>query len=220
MQKKGQTSESQFFGNNKESKYFKEFLEWIGTLIELKNWGGEYHAGLDTKSNKTGTHSVFTKFKDFDIMFHVSTMLPYVEQDEQQLERKRHIGNDVVVIIYQEGDTPFDPCVMRSYFNHVFFVIRRDKKESKLRNKTMYRIAITYKPGVHNFGPTIKSDPYEIGDDFRNFLLTKLINAERAAYHAKSFRTAIERTKEVLIGEVFDEFYPQGALLSGWTISS
>ena len=35
------------------------------------------------------------------MMFHVSTLLPFFPADPQQVERKRHIGNDLVVIIFQ-----------------------------------------------------------------------------------------------------------------------
>lgn len=34
-------------------------------------------------------------------MFHVSTFLPYTVGDTQQLQRKRHIGNDIVAIVFQ-----------------------------------------------------------------------------------------------------------------------
>jgi hypothetical protein len=34
-----------------------------------------------------------------------------------QLERKRHLGNDVVVIVFQAGDTIFDPTCIASEFN-------------------------------------------------------------------------------------------------------
>ena len=34
-------------------------------------------------------------------MFHVSTMLPFTETDVQQVEKKRHIGNDLIVIVFQ-----------------------------------------------------------------------------------------------------------------------
>jgi hypothetical protein len=48
--KKNQTTENEFFRNQKESKSFREFLEWIGTIITLKGWEGEYTGGLDVKS--------------------------------------------------------------------------------------------------------------------------------------------------------------------------
>lgn len=33
----------------------------------------------------TGTHSIVTKHCGYDIMFHVSTLLPYYPQDKQQV---------------------------------------------------------------------------------------------------------------------------------------
>lgn len=46
-------------------------------------------------ANTTGTHSVYTEHKGFEIMFHVSTLLPFQANDLQRVERKRHLGNDV-----------------------------------------------------------------------------------------------------------------------------
>lgn len=36
-------------------------------------------------------------------MYHVAPLLPFYEKDTQQLERKRHVGNDVVNVVYVEG---------------------------------------------------------------------------------------------------------------------
>jgi len=51
-------------------------------------------------------------------MFHVSTLLPFFPDDPQQVERKRHLGNDVVLIIFrEEPNEPFSPLTIRSQFN-------------------------------------------------------------------------------------------------------
>jgi len=51
-------------------------------------------------------------------MYHVSTLLPHSKANKQQVERKRHIGNDVVVIVFQDGPTPsFKPTTITSKFN-------------------------------------------------------------------------------------------------------
>lgn len=43
-----------------------------------------------------------------------------------QLQRKRHIGNDIVALVYQEGQqTPFLSDVIKSHFLHCFLVVRR-----------------------------------------------------------------------------------------------
>ncbi len=68
----------------------------------------------------TGTHSVYTKFQNFEIMFHVATLLPYSAADHQQLERKRHLGNDVVnIIFYDNNSTSFVPGCINSEFNRI-----------------------------------------------------------------------------------------------------
>ena len=42
-----------------------------------------------------------------------------------QLLRKRHIGNDIVTIVFQEpGALPFTPQTVRSQFQHVFIIIK------------------------------------------------------------------------------------------------
>lgn len=49
-----------------------------------------------------------------------------------QLLRKRHIGNDIVTVIFQEeGAEPFTPKIMRSHFQHVFVVVRVEKPHTE-----------------------------------------------------------------------------------------
>ena len=56
-------------------------------------------------------------------MFHVSTLLPHNVLDKQQLEKKRHIGNDLVVIIFQDGDQVYRPTTLSSRQIQVVFLI-------------------------------------------------------------------------------------------------
>ncbi|KAJ3286884.1 hypothetical protein HK104_008847 [Borealophlyctis nickersoniae] len=122
----GQSSEEEMLQNRFEntSPAFKQFLNFLGETIELRGWKG-YRAGLDVSgSNNTGTQSVYTKWQGYEIMFHVSAMLPFIQGDRQQLERKRHIGNDIVVIIFQDGDTPYQLTSITSHQNHIIAVVQ------------------------------------------------------------------------------------------------
>ena len=67
----------------------------------------------------TGEYSVYTTHKGKEIMFHVGPFLPYKEADPQQLAKKRHIGNDVVVIVFMDGQGRFDPLQVKSQFNRM-----------------------------------------------------------------------------------------------------
>ena len=42
-----------------------------------------------------------------------------------QLQRKRHIGNDIVCVVFLEAsDTNFSPACIKSHFLHTFIVVR------------------------------------------------------------------------------------------------
>jgi RAP1 GTPase activating protein 1 len=105
--------EDERFHNTKGSAAFEEFLDFLGDRIRLKGWTG-MRGGLDVRSDSTGEHSIYVDYQRYNMMFHVSTLLPYYPQDIQQVERKRHIGNDVVVIVWNEGRGYFDPNMMHS----------------------------------------------------------------------------------------------------------
>jgi len=107
--KEGQTTEETILGNKEETPLFSEFLTILGDRVRLKGFD-RYKGGLDTVHDLTGTESIYTNWKSIEIMFHVSTMLPHEENDPQKLQKKRHIGNDIVCVVFLEADdTPFWP---------------------------------------------------------------------------------------------------------------
>lgn len=56
-----------------------------------------------------------------------------------QLQRKRHIGNDIVALVYQEGQTPFLSDVIKSHFLHCFLVVRRIQRGEET-HETSYQV--------------------------------------------------------------------------------
>ena len=73
--------------------------------VTLKQWMDVGHNGW-TNDNGNGDYMTMT------------TMMI-------QLMRKRHIGNDIVTIVFQEpGALPFTPKNIRSQFQHVFIIVR------------------------------------------------------------------------------------------------
>lgn len=78
----------------------------------------------------TGKESYYTVYAGHEVMYHVSTMLPYSKDNPQQLERKRHIGNDIVNIIYTDDPSAvdtFNPNCIRSQFTRKLRKISRYK---------------------------------------------------------------------------------------------
>ncbi|XP_060708304.1 rap1 GTPase-activating protein 1 isoform X2 [Hemiscyllium ocellatum] len=211
-QKFGQTSEEELFTNNEESPAFVEFLELLGEKVELQDFKG-FRGGLDVAHGQTGTESVYTKFRSKEIMFHVSTKLPYTEGDAQQLQRKRHIGNDIVAIVFQDENTPFVPDMIASNFLHAYIVVQL---ESPCSSNTMYKVSVTARDDVPFFGPALP-DPavFRKGLEFQEFLLTKLINAEYACYKAEKFAKLEERTRSALLETLYEELHVNSQAMMG-----
>ncbi|KAF6334261.1 signal-induced proliferation-associated 1 [Rhinolophus ferrumequinum] len=191
----GQGSEEEMYNNQEAGPAFMQFLRLLGDVVRLKGFES-YRAQLDTKTDSTGMHSLYTVYQDHEIMFHVSTMLPYTPNNQQQLLRKRHIGNNIVTIVFQEpGSKPFCPTTIRSHFQHVFLVVRA---HLPCTPHTSYRVAVSRTQDTPAFGPALPpgGGPFAANADFRAFLLAKALNGEQAAGHARQFHTMATRTRQ------------------------
>ncbi|KAI9239824.1 MAG: hypothetical protein BYD32DRAFT_459397 [Podila humilis] len=197
----GQTLEHQGLANAYD---FLEFLQWLGEPIKLNGWKG-YRAGLDTVGDTTGETSVFTHWNAYQIMFHCAPYLPFNPSDTQQVERRRFIGNDIVVIVFKESDDEeqFDLDSVGSRQNHIICIVRPIPSATN-SGAVAYRVAIAVKNGIRNFAPLDFPVVLQRDDASRDLLLLKLISGERAAYRAKAFATQLLRTRESLLRDVIE----------------
>ncbi|KRY58654.1 Signal-induced proliferation-associated 1-like protein 2, partial [Trichinella britovi] len=198
--KANQCTEEHMYNNEFSTPAFEEFLDILGDRIRLKGFD-KYKGGLDNKGDSTGTHSVYTTYQQYEIMFHVSTMLPFTPSNRQQLARKRHIGNDIVTIIFQEpGAMPFNAQTMRSHFQHVFIIVRAVDAGT---DNVQYSIAVTRFKDVPVFGPPVPANYlFPRSQEFREFLLTKIINAENAVHKSAKFAQMAARTRREFMREL------------------
>ncbi|XP_057663502.1 signal-induced proliferation-associated 1-like protein 1 isoform X9 [Diorhabda carinulata] len=192
--KADQNTEEEMYNNEEAGPAFLEFLETIGQTVRLNGFD-KYKAGLDNKTDSTGLYSVYAQYQECEIMFHVSTMLPFTPNNRQQLLRKRHIGNDIVTIVFQEpGALPFTPKGIRSQFQHVFIVVHAI---NPCTENTHYKVAVSRSKDVEVFGPPIKEGAiFPKGKVFAEFLLAKVVNAENAAHRSEKFVTMATRTRQ------------------------
>ncbi|XP_032376108.1 rap1 GTPase-activating protein 1 isoform X20 [Etheostoma spectabile] len=211
-QKFGQTSEEELFGNSEESPAFVEFLEFLGEKIELHNFKG-FRGGLDVTHGQTGTESVYCNYRNKEVMFHVSTKLPYTDGDTQQLQRKRHIGNDIVAILFQEENTPFVPDMIASNFLHAYIVVQ---VVNPCSDNVLYKVSVTARDDVPFFGPALPNPAvFKKSTEFHEFLFTKLINAEYACYKAEKFSKLEERTRSALLETLYEELHVNSQAMMG-----
>ncbi|KAM6098397.1 rap1 GTPase-activating protein 1-like isoform 6-T9 [Theristicus caerulescens] len=214
-QKPGQTTEEEVFSNTEESLGFLEFLDFLGDKIQLQDFRG-FRGGLDVTRGQTGTESVYTNFRGKEIMFHVSTKLPFTEGDSQQLQRKRHIGNDIVAIIFQDESTPFVPDMIASNFLHAYVVVQLTHGTT---GDTLYKVSVTARDDVPFFGPPLPNPAiFRKSAEFREFLLVKLINAEYSCYRAEKFAKLEERTRSALLESLFEELQLRSRSMMGLPI--
>ena len=206
FQKYGQITEEALFSNRNHSPAMEEFMEMMGRKVTLAEHRG-YRGGLDTQYGQTGEESLYEKFHGREIMFHVSTLLPYTENDVQQLQRKRHIGNDIVAIIFQDGNTPFTPDMITSHFLHAFVLVQ---PINPCTSDTRYKVSVTARSDVPYFGPSLPvPSVFKKGPELKEFLLTKLVNAENACYKAERFSTLQRRTRQTLLSNLVSELQRQ-----------
>ena len=179
--KAGQSTEEEMYNNQHSTPLFEEFLNVIGTKVKLEGFD-QFRAGLDVRGNSTGEESVFTTHRNYQIMFHVSTMLPFSTVNKQQVDRKRHIGNDVITIIFQEpGAGQFSPALsgVRSQFQHIFVIVRAHRH--KTTGQVQYAVSVARAKCVPAFGPEVPNGPvFTANDLFRDFILTKVLNGHLA----------------------------------------
>jgi len=197
-------NEDSLFSARGGSPEYEEFLDFIGQRVNLLGWD-KYRGGLDVKANVTGEKSVYATVLGHEIMFHVCTMLPFVEEDEQKVERKRHIGNDVVVLVFKDQGDPtdlFNPAIFRSHFIHCIFVVTPVKGPDG--TTTHYRLTISNKPGVPPYPPHFPSPAgpdsnlFEKTPKFRDWLLLKMVNAGRAGLNSAEFNSLITARRQKL----------------------
>lgn len=66
-----------------------------------------------------------------------------------QLQRKRHIGNDIVAVVFQDENTPFVPDMIASNFLHAFVVVQLEHGSTQ---GTLYKVpppaSVSPSPGV------------------------------------------------------------------------
>ncbi|XP_026324151.1 GTPase-activating Rap/Ran-GAP domain-like protein 3 [Hyposmocoma kahamanoa] len=200
LMKPGQKTDDEMLSNEKGDEKWDRFVSLLGDKIRLRSWN-RFRGGLDVKGDMTGSHSIYTMHQGHEIMFHVSTMLPFSKDNKQQLERKRHIGNDIVNIVFTEDSVhnTFNPLCVKSHFTHIFAVVSEVEGEG-------YRLSVYSDDTVPPFGPSLPCPPvFNDPQLFREFLLVKLMNGEKAAFQTPTFALKRQRTLDTLIRDIYAE---------------
>ncbi|CAG9863119.1 unnamed protein product [Phyllotreta striolata] len=124
--KEGQVdSEVEIFKNRFGSLRYIEFLQQIGTLVKLTDLDPQkfYLGGLDHHGND-GKFAYLWQDDIIRVMFHVATMMPNQKNDPNCNDKKRHIGNNFVTIVYNESGEEFNISTIKGQLTFASIVIQ------------------------------------------------------------------------------------------------
>lgn len=140
----GQEDQEIILKNESSSDAYKEFVAALGWNINIHNHKG-YMGGLDPLG-KVGDTSPYYANSAVEIIFHEVTRMPTDPSDSTQLNKKRHVGNDVVHIIWSEHVRDYSPKTISGQFGDVVIIIY------PLPNG-LFRVQIAKKQKTPFFGP-------------------------------------------------------------------
>jgi hypothetical protein len=176
------TSEQQMLANTVEdtenSEEFNNFLSMIGNTIELEGWKG-FAGGLDVSEDRlTGNTAVYNKSntpKESEIIYHITPWLPQSPHDDgNNLERKRHFGNDTVVIIFSESLYAFE---MQSLLSRQIQIVLFVRFINRTRNFQVH--IYSKKPGI-----VVEANPCYFNSEKDGEAFTDLVSdLERQCYN-------------------------------------
>ncbi|KAK0392379.1 hypothetical protein NLU13_1874 [Sarocladium strictum] len=163
----GQTQETDILANVAGSSDYAAFLNRLGTLTRLK--GAKFNTqGLDREHDSDGEYTYCWRDRVTEIVFHVTTQMPTnIDHDPQLSQKKKHIGNDFVNIIFNDSGLPFEFNTFPSQFNYVNIVITpasrttfvaareaADRKREGLSGpQAFYMVHVLSKPGFPEISP-------------------------------------------------------------------
>ncbi|KAL7712680.1 Rap/Ran GTPase-activating protein [Entamoeba marina] len=137
-----QFTQEDILGNDHGSTLYNDFVLSLGQVINLKGFNN-YCGGLDTIHGSCGDTAIYYCDAFVEIIFHDSVRLPTSETDKQQVNKKKHIGNDRVHIIFCESDS-YNPNTIKSQFNNAHIVVTPING--------LFKITVWYKAGG-SWGP-------------------------------------------------------------------
>jgi hypothetical protein len=119
---KNQSTQHQIMHNIDTTTSFHAFLNGMGWKVDLVQHraNGYFMGGLDQKVHP---HMLYHGSSVREVGFHVVPWMTLHRHDAQQIERKRHIGNDIVHIVWCDNPKGYDVSTFLSMVTEIFIVL-------------------------------------------------------------------------------------------------
>jgi hypothetical protein len=153
----GQSDEVDILRNTYGSPAYTRFLEGIGRLINLRGQVDVYAGGLDPDEDGEYAYAWWDDIGQ--ILYHTATMMPSHAHDPQSNNKKCHIGNDYVRIVWNDSGMPYRFDTLRTQFQFVNIVIEPHSLGSiaafsnNLHEHEYFKVTVQSAPGMTEFTP-------------------------------------------------------------------
>lgn len=153
-------SEIDILSNCYGSSRYMEFIQNLGCLVALKN-AKELNLFIDLETDgRVGNFTYVWQDDIIQVMFHVATLMPNNERDPNRTEKKKHIGNDFVTIVYNESGEEYNLNTIKGQFNYACVVVEPLELNS---NRIFVRSKDDVAKFICNTEPKIISDSSAAG---------------------------------------------------------
>ncbi|XP_053685229.1 tuberin isoform X2 [Sabethes cyaneus] len=173
-------SETDILKNRYGSLRYAKFLQKLGTLVAIKE-AKEHNFFIDLECNgKDGNFTYIWQDDIVQVTFHVATLMPNHKHDPNCNEKKKHIGNDFVSIVYNESGEEYDLKTIKAQFNYACVVIEPMELESN-------RVFVLAKPDIAQH---VCSKPKVVSDSSAPLLARQMaLHANLASMVSQSLKT-------------------------------
>ncbi|KAG0225719.1 Ral GTPase-activating protein subunit alpha-1 [Mortierella sp. GBA43] len=117
----GQEGEHIILRNSSGSPAYNRFVQDLGWEVDLADHGG-YIGGLE-RNGSNGHTAIYYCSSTCEVIFHEVVRMPTDQDDDKQLKKKRHVGNDHVHIVWSEHSRAYDRYTLGGDFGNVVIVL-------------------------------------------------------------------------------------------------
>ncbi len=139
---RGHATQKEMLHLEARSAGFRDMVDAMAWSVDL-----ESHLGFGGQLPKRGSAPYWAS-QSTELVFHDTTRMPTDDGDEQQIQKKKHVGNDHVSVIWSEHYAEYDPEVIKSQFNFVHVIVY------PLMNG-LHRVQVKKKDQIPFFGPLV-----------------------------------------------------------------
>lgn len=146
--KEGQENERVMLRNEQSdtSKLYQEYVEGMAIIADISKHCG-YIGGLD-RAGTVGTTLPYYKDALHELVLHEVVRMPTIDKDSQQILKKRHVGNDIIHLVWTEHSREYKPQTIVSQFNDAHIIV------SPMPNG-LFHVRVAQKKEVGHFGPLL-----------------------------------------------------------------